>query len=296
MHQFHLPNPTTVVSHQPADEIKPELTNVKLPPIRQVTPEQRFYYSSSVTTYESDMSRRPSVSSIASSGFHPSRSASPTFSTSTLEPQYGGARPLDCLRMQAGHVETFPYTTPILDPTAATPHTGGKASKKKRHDRKQYSKRAITGTTSSRVQKSDNEAGNRYCQALDQAEIAMVCRQGNPNIEITAAPRHGGKVGWTSLKNNNISWDVQKEDGIQPSLWNKADVNGSGILMLRQSNEQIDDDINFLGRLGEQAPSMSNKQLLEEVARFRQHLIAAKNTRGEAGWKSASQRMIYEEQ
>ncbi|KAF3032296.1 hypothetical protein E8E12_002495 [Didymella heteroderae] len=290
--QFHLPNPATVVSHQPADNIKPELTNVKLPPIRQVTPEQRYNYSSSsVSNYDSDMSRRPSVSSIASSGFHPSRSTSPAFSTCTLEPQYGAARPLDRLRLQAGHV--FPYTTPTHESTAVASHTGGKASKKKREDRKQYSKRAATGTISSKVQKSDNEAGNRYCQALDQAELAEVCRQANPNIENTAAPRHGGPGAWIALKNNNIAWDV-RQDGIEPSMWNKSSVNGSAILQLRHSNEQFADTDNFLLELTKRWSSMSEKQRLEQIIQHRQCLAAAASTRGEAHWKTASERMVHE--
>ncbi|KAJ4378541.1 hypothetical protein N0V86_006247 [Didymella sp. IMI 355093] len=289
--QFHLPNPATVVSHQPADNIKPELTNVKLPPIRQVTPEQRYNYSSSISNYDSDMSRRPSVSSIASSGFHPSRSASPAFSTCTLEPQYGAARPLDRLRLQAGHV--FPYTTPTHDSTTAVPHTGGKASKKKREDRKQYSKRAATGTISSKVQKSDNEAGNRYCQALDQAELAEVCRQANSNIENTAAPRHGGPGAWIALKNNNIAWDV-RQDGIEPSMWNKSSVNGSAILQLRHSNEQFTDTAHFLDDMIKRWSSTSKEQLLEQIVQHKQCLIAAASTRGEAHWKTASERMVYE--
>lgn len=270
---------------------KPELTNVKLPPIRQVTPEQRYNYSSSVTNYDSDMSRRPSVSSIASSGFHPSRSASPAFSTCTLEPQYGGSRPLDRLRLQTGHV--FPYTTPTHASAAVVPHTGGKASKKKREDRKQYSKRASTGTISSKVQKSDNEAGNRYCQALDQAELAEVCRQANPNIENTAAPRHGSAGQWIALKNNNIAWDV-RQDGIEPSMWNKSSVNGSAILQLRHSNEQFADTVNWMDDLIKRGSSMSAEQILEQVARHKQCLAAASTSRGEAHWKVASERMVCE--
>ncbi|KAF3030369.1 hypothetical protein E8E12_000012, partial [Didymella heteroderae] len=196
---------------------KPELANVKLPPIRQVTPEQRYNYSSSsVSNYDSDMSKRLSVSSNASSDFHSSQSASPAFSTCTLQPQYGVAKLLDRLRLQAGQ---FPYTTPMHESTAVVSCPGAKASKKKREDRKQYSKRAATGTMSSKVRKSDNEAGNRYCQALDQAELAQVCRQANPNIETTAAPRHGSPGAWIALKNNNIAWDV-RQDGIEPSMWN----------------------------------------------------------------------------
>lgn len=270
---------------------KPELTSVKLPPIRQVTPEQRYNYSSSsVSNYDSDISRRPSVSSIASSGFHPSRSASPAFSTCTLEPQYGAARPLDRLRLQTGH---FPYTTSTHESTAVVAHTGGKASKKKREDRKQYSKRAATGTMSSKVQKSDNEAGNRYCQALDQAELAQVCRQANPNIENTAAPRHGSPGAWVTLKNNNIAWDV-RQDGIEPSMWNKSSVNGSAILQLRQSNEQFADSDGWMRRLLEQRGRISEDQIWEQIIQYHQCQEAAVSTRGEAHWKTASERMIHE--
>ncbi|KAJ8108181.1 hypothetical protein OPT61_g8355 [Boeremia exigua] len=292
MHQFHLPNPATVVSHQPAGDIKPELINVKLPPIRQVTPEQRFNYSSSATTYESDMSRRPSVSSIASSGFHPSRSASPAFSASTMEPQYGASRPLDRLRLQAGHIQTFPYATPMHDSAAIASHTGGKASKKKREDRKQYSKRAMAGTTSSRVRKSDNEAGNRYCQALDQADLSRVCQEANPSIEHTAAPRHGSTGSWILLKSNNIAGDV-RQDGIEPSRWNKSSVNGSAILIIEHSNALIDDEVDYLGDLETRASSMSLKQIQEELAQRKQCLRAARNTRGEAEFKVATERMTY---
>ena len=271
---------------------KPELTNVKLPPIRQVTPEQRFNYSSSITNYESDISRRPSVSSMASSGFHPSRSASPAFSISTLEPHYGSSRSLDRLRMQAGHVQGFPYTTPTHDSQTVSSHTGGKASKKKRDDRKQYSKRASTGTVSSRVQKSDNEAGNRYDQALDQAKLVEVCKQGNPHLETTAAPRNGDKFGWTPLKNNNVNWDVLKDDGIQPSLWNKACVNGSAILMIKHSNAQLDDTDRFFTRMSEQASNMTKEQILEQMMEYQLSHRAAKDSRGEADWRPASERLI----
>ncbi|KAF3047279.1 hypothetical protein E8E11_005700 [Didymella keratinophila] len=280
-----------VVSHQPADNIKPELTSVKLPPIRQATPEHRYNYSSSsVSNYDSDVSRRPSVSSIASSGFHPSRSASPAFSTCTLEPQYGAARPLDRLRLQAGH---FPYTTTTHESTAAVAHTGGKASKKKREDRKRYSKRADTGTASSKVQKSDNEAGNRYMQALDQAELARVLREANPNIENTAAPRHGSSGGWTTLKNNNIAWDV-RQDGIEPSLWNKSCINGSAIVQLRQSNEQFADSKSFFGMVLKQRGRISDDKIFEQIEQYMQCQAAAVSTRGEAHWKIASERMVQE--
>ncbi|KAJ4317566.1 hypothetical protein N0V94_004859 [Neodidymelliopsis sp. IMI 364377] len=194
--------------------------------------------------------------------------------------------------MQATHVHTFPYTTPSHDSQPIAPHTGGKASKKKRDDRKQYSKRATTGTTSSRVQKSDNEAGNRYDQALDQAKLVEVCKQGNPRLETTAAPRSGDKFGWTPLKNNNVNWDVLKDDGIQPSLWNKACVNGSAILMIKHSNAQLDDSVNFLTRMREQATSMTKEQLLDQLAQFEQGLRAAKDTRGEADWQPASERLV----
>ncbi|KAH6639766.1 hypothetical protein C7974DRAFT_138475 [Boeremia exigua] len=289
MQQFHLPNPASVVSHQISGDIKPELINVKLPPIRQMTPEHRFNYNSSVSTYDSDMSRRPSVSSITSSGFHPSRSASPAFSTSTLEPQYGNCRSLDRLRLQAGHVQTFPYTTPTQDSAATASHAGGKAGKTKRVDRKQYSKRAVTGTTSSRVRKSDNEAGNRYCQAIDQGDLARVCREANPNIEHTAAPRHGGQGPWVLLKSNNIASDVL-QDGVEPSRWNKSSVNGSAILIIEHSSAQLDDEIKYLGGLQSRLP----KELQGEIAQRIECLIAAKNTRGEAEFKVATEQMTYQ--
>lgn len=293
MHQFHLPNPAMVVSHQPTDDIKPELTNVKLPPIHQVTPEPRFHYSSSVTTYESDMSRRPSISSVASSGFHPSRSASPAFSASTVEPSYGGPKSLDRLRMQAGHLQGFPYTTPAHESRPASPHTGGKASKKKRDDRKQYSRRASVGITSSKVQKSDNEAGNRFDQAIDQANIVLALKEGNSNIANTAAPRNGSnQSGWTSLKTNNVNWDVLKDAGIQPSLWNKSCVNGSAILVIRHSNAQLNDSISSLTRMCEQGATMTKEQLLEQLTQHVQALETAKDTRGEADWLPASQRHV----
>lgn len=238
------------------------------------------------------MSRRPSVSSITSSGFHPSRSASPAFSTSTLEHQYGVTRSLDRLRLQTGHVQPYPYTTPLHDSVAASPHTGGKASKKKREDRKQFSKRAVTGTTSSRVRKSDNEAGNRYCQALDQADLSRVCREANVNIERTAAPRHGTPGAWVLLKTNNISSDV-RQDGIEPSRWNKSSVNGSAILIIEHSNELLADAIGECDSLKDRCKSMSHDQIMEELGRFQQYLTAATNTRGEADWKVATDRMAY---
>ena len=265
---------------------KPELTSVKLPPIRQATPEHR-YSSSKSSPYNFGMPRCRSVSSFASSGFQPSSSASPVSSTCILEPQYGAASPLDRLRLQAGH---FPYTTSTHESTAVVAHSGGKASKKKRQDRKQYSKRAATGTMSSKIQKSDNEAGNRYSQALDQAELAQVCRQANPKIEITAAPRHGSPGAWVKLKNNNIAWDVRQE-GIEPSIWNKSSVNGSAILQLRQSNEQFADSDGWMRMLVRQASSLSKEQIIEQINQYTQCQAAAVSTRGEAYWKPASERL-----
>lgn len=236
------------------------------------------------------MSRRPSVSSIASSGFHPSRSASPAFSTSTLEPHYGGSRPVDRLRMQTGHVQAFPYNASIHHPSAAEPHTGGKVSKKKRDDRRQFSKRAAGGTTSSRIQKSDNEAGNRFCQAIDFALAAKVCREANPNIEHNAAPRYGGKKGWNLLKQNNINHDV-REEGVEPSLWNKSCVNGSAIAIIDQSNQQLDDMLEFNKRLRELRSTMTSEQIWELQDQYMEALAQAKVTRGAADWQVASQRL-----
>lgn len=236
------------------------------------------------------MSRRPSISSITSSGFHPSRSASPAFSTSTFEPQYGGARPIDRLRMQAGHVQTFPYTSPAHDSSVSGSHTGGKASKKKREDRKQYSKRATTGTNSSRVRKSDNEAGNRYCQAIDMAELAQVLRQSNSNIDHTAAPRNGNSAGWILLKANNIAGDV-RQDGIEPSRWNKSSVNGSAILVLDQSNALLDDVARYFDGLQARASTLSPEQLIAESTRWAQTVRACKDSRGEADYRLFSERL-----
>ena len=180
------------------------------------------------------------------------------------------------------------------DSTAITSHTGGKASKKKRDDRKQYSKRAMAGTTSSRIRKSDNEAGNRYCQALDQAELARVCREANPNIEHTAAPRHGSSGPWVPLKANNIAQDV-RQDGIEPSKWNKSSVNGSAIQIMGDSNGHIDDGISFRGHVlaPEEWDKMTKEEIHKHLMQFHQHEIAARNTRGEAGWKPTSERIIY---
>ena len=278
---------------------KPELTSVKLPPLRQLTPEHLFNNSSSsVTNYDSDVSRRPSMSSLTSSGFQPSRSASPAFSTTaspaysvtTFEPQYGNSRPLDRLRLQAGHVPSFPYSAPMLDSSALPVHTGGKASKKKREDRKQYSKRALTGTNRAKVRKSDNEAGNRYCQAIDMGDLARACIQSNPNIEHNAAPRNGSAGPWTLLKSNNIAIDV-RQDGVEPSRWNKSSVSGSAILILDHSNAHFDDEINYVGQLLKRVPNMSHDSIMEELTRYQQCLRSAKEHRGESDYMLFSERM-----
>ncbi|KAF3007790.1 hypothetical protein E8E13_010363 [Curvularia kusanoi] len=287
MHHFHLPNPAMmVVSHQAPSEVKPELTSIKLPPLRQVTPDKSFSTcSSSVTNYDSDMSRRPSVSSISSSGFHPSRSASPAFSSTALETQYALSRPLDRLRVQ-----DFPYPPTMLDASTLPLHTGGKASKKKREDRKQFSKRALAGTNCSKVRKSDNEAGNRYCQAIDMGDLARACKQSNPNIEQNAAPRNGSAGPWVMLKANNIAADV-RQDGVEPSRWNKSSVNGSAILILDHSNAHFDDEINYVGNFITRVPNMSHDQIAEELLRYQRCLRASKETRGEADYILFSERM-----
>lgn len=178
-------------------------------------------------------------------------------------------------------------------PASVALHTGGKASKKKREDRKQFSKRAVTGMTSSRIRKSDNEAGNRYCQALDQADLSRVCREANPNIEQTAAPRHGSPGAWRLLKANNISSDV-RQDGIEPSRWNKSCVNGSAILIIEHSNDLFDDVIAHSASVEERCKNIF-PELAEEMARYRQCLTAARKTRGEADWEVATKRMAYQE-
>ncbi|KAF3028303.1 hypothetical protein E8E12_000134 [Didymella heteroderae] len=266
---------------------KPEAARTELPPIRQVMPEHR---SSSGSIYDSDISRRPSVSSIASSGFHSSQFTSPASAKCALEQRFEAARPLGPLRMQADY---YAHIISTHESTAVAAHTGGRARKKKREDRKQFSKRPHTGTVSSKVQKRDKEAGSRYMRALDQAELSVVCKEANPNIEKTAAPTHGCTGGWGPLKNNNIAWDVQ-QDGIEPSMWNKCCINRTAILQLRQSNEQFADSDTWMDTIIKQESSMPKEQIMEQMIQYRQCQAAAVSTRGEAHWKTASERMISE--
>ncbi|KAF3030312.1 hypothetical protein E8E12_001142, partial [Didymella heteroderae] len=93
--------------------------------------------------------------------------------------------------------------------------------------------------------------------------------------------------------NNNIAWDV-RQDGIEPSMWNKSSVNGSAILQLRHSIEQIADTDNFLLGLTKRWSSMSEEQRLKQIIQHRQCLAAAASTRGEAHWKTASERTVHE--
>lgn len=178
----------------------------------------------------------------------------------------------------------------MLDSSALPVHTGGKASKKKREDRKQFSKRALTGTNRAKVRKSDNEAGNRYCQAIDMGDLARACIQSNPNIEHTAAPRNGSAGPWTLLKSNNIAADV-RQDGVEPSRWNKSSVSGSAILILDHSNAHFDDEINYIGQLLKRVPNMTHESIMEELTRYQQCLRAAKEHRGEADYILFSERM-----
>lgn len=209
------------------------------------------------------------------------------------EPRSVSIRPSELSDLPPGQAQSFPSSPTILNRSAFPRPSGDKANKrkrKKREDRKHFSKRALAGTNCSKVRKSDNEAGNRYCQAIDMSELARACSRSNPNIEQNAAPRNGSAGPWVTLKANNIATDV-RQDGVEPSRWNKSSVNGSAILILDHSNAHFDDEMKYVGELITRVPKMSQEQIVEELSRYQYCLRASKETRGEADYMLFSERM-----
>jgi hypothetical protein len=169
-------------------------------------------------------------------------------------------------------------------------HAAGKASKKKRVDRKKHSRMNKTDPNAPKPDKRDGEAGRRFDHAHALALLQQTLLSMNPTLIQTAAGSLGNKKsGWSPLKQNNICWDVKEEQGIEPLLYNKMDIFGTSMLMHEQSNDIIDDTLAELEDLLAVSHARRDPIFARRFADMIKRITKATETRGEEGWYSPSQ-------
>jgi hypothetical protein len=139
--------------------------------------------------------------------------------------------------------------------------------------------------------KRDGEAGRRYDHAYALGVLQQTLLATNPTLVKTAAGSFGNvKCGWSPLKNNNICWDVRKNEGIDPLLYNKMDIFGTSKLIHEQSNATIDDILTeLLDDFHATAVARRDPVFARKSADLIKRITKARDTRGEEDWFSPAQ-------
>jgi hypothetical protein len=236
-----------------------------------------------------------------------SSSASPTFSHSTLERLYANTEPPNQLQTHNHQAQSCSYEpaesktkclrclqsfetvwvalgenchrcdTSVHNSIVPELHTAGKASKKKRVDRKKHSRmNNVDPNATTKAAKRDGEAKRRYDQAYALGVLQQTLLVTNPSLVKTAAASFGNvKCGWSSLNKNNICWDVKKYEGIDPLLYNKMDIFGTSKLIVEQLNTMIEDILSEL-------TALNSADLIKRIT-------IARGTLGQDKWLSPAQ-------
>jgi hypothetical protein len=231
-----------------------------------------------------------------------------------LERSHANTAPPNHLQIHKRHAQPYPYrtkclqnsetvwvvpgkdyfrcNTSVLNDIVPEPHTAGKASKKKRFDRKEYSRMGYVNRESdTKPTRRDGEAGRRYDQAYALGVLQQTLLATNPSLVKTAAASFGNvRCGWLPLKNNNICWDVKKYEGIDPLLYNRMDIFGTSKLIHEQSNDMIDDIFReLLDDFQAQARASGNLYFVHKLTDLINRIAKARETRGEDKWLSPAQ-------
>ena len=213
------------------------------------------------------------------------------------EPAKSGIRCPHCLQGSetvwvAPGKNCYRCNTPVHNGIVPELHTAGKASKKKRVDRKKHSRmNNVDPNATTKAAKRDGEAGRRYDHAYALGVLQQTLLATNPSLVKTAAASFGNvKCGWSPLKNNNICWDVKKYEGIDPLLYNKMDIFGTSRLIHEQSNAMIDDILSeLLDDFHAKALARRDPYFARKSADLIKRITKARETRGEDEWLSPAQ-------
>ncbi|KAH7401629.1 hypothetical protein BKA66DRAFT_436737 [Pyrenochaeta sp. MPI-SDFR-AT-0127] len=274
--QRHLPDPTKVGTNgKPGGSLESVVSVVIAPKAEgdyiQLAPILRDPFHDHSGSSSSTMLRHASISSSSSSehsGFHLSRSGSPV--TNPREPLYRQSPSMNRLAMTYGHLH-HPYhiINPLAAPNQNCPSclqagenvpvdvgkacpqcghinamskTAGKVSRRKRTDRKHYSRLGNNNAKPEKASKEEGEAGRRYDHSFWFASLQNMLLSINPDFAHVAAQGHGKrKPGWTPLKCNNVSEDVKEGSGINPLAYNKSNIFESTYQVIGDSTRIIDD-------------------------------------------------------
>lgn len=136
-------------------------------------------------------------------------------------------------------------------PTTTSTQTSSKPPREKRKDRKTFSRLGPNKSAggSMKIRKDQGEAGRRYDQSQRLAEQQRHLLQINPSLPETAFQGKGLKPGWTPLKSNNRSKDVQEDDDgqqLDPFAFNKDNLLSSSLYGLIDSTNLIDNAVQEL--------------------------------------------------
>lgn len=175
--------------------------------------------------------------------------------------------------------------------------TAGKAARRKRTDRKHYSRLGNNNVKPEKASKEEGEAGRRYDHSFWFASLQNMLLGINPDFAQVAAQRHGKrKPGWTPLKCNNVSEDIKEGSGINPLAYNKSNIFESTYQVIGDSTAIIDDvvqeresleyEMNALLQSG--APSAELRRFLERTLsrRWASRVAASGDGRGAEGFVS----------
>lgn len=142
----------------------------------------------------------------------------------------------DC---SAYHLSRSSSPNTAFSPTSPETSEAAKITRRKRTDRRNFSRRNQDKVQTGKVTKDEGEAGRRYdhatLHAMMQHELLCV----NKNLP-RDAKQDGGKrkQGWTPLKSNNRSDDVLK-DGYAPLSVNKENIYDSSCQVIHDSSDLL---------------------------------------------------------
>jgi hypothetical protein len=148
----------------------------------------------------------------------------------------------------------------------------------------------VNPNATTKAAKRDGEAGRRYDHAYALGVLHQTLLATNPSLVKTAAASFGNvKCGWLPLKNNNICWDVEKYEGIDPLFYNKMDIFGTSKLIHEQSNTMIEDILGELEDFHPKALARPDPYFARESADLIKRITKARGTLGESNWLSPAQ-------
>jgi hypothetical protein len=144
----------------------------------------------------------------------------------------------------------------------------GKAPRKKRNDRRQFSRLFSSNAKPNTVSKDQSEAGNRFDLTGTFGLMEKHLLRTSPTLHTDAALGDGRtKLGWKPLNTNNVSKDVE-----EPLTHNKIEIHISSIQVMRHSDAILENCNEERIRLQTKARNMLRSNASEaEMRNFLEH-------------------------